>query len=108
MMVQALQSLPVKLVLCLCHTTNTPEGLFDYFNDLDDLTASIDVLDHEDGEFEEIQNAHALSPVFLQSIANNHLAIHQLRQMGCTLPLFNALDERPFTPEEQAEMLNYL
>jgi hypothetical protein len=88
--VQALQSLPVYLIVRLC--TND-EAAMHFWNTLDlDLKIPVEVLD----DFEEENRiAHAMNPW-----CNYCIAIQRAREWGFRSKLFEKLRERPLTKSE--------
>jgi hypothetical protein len=88
--VQALQSLPVYLIVRLC--TND-EAAMHFWNTLDlDLRIPVEVLD----DFEEENRiAHAMNPW-----CNYCIAIQRAREWGFRSKLFEKLRERPLTKSE--------
>jgi hypothetical protein len=87
---RGLQGLPVWVVIRLC---TDDERVVDFYNNLDkEVELRMEVLDDFLGEGSEV---HEHNPW-----VNYALPLHRMREFGYHHPLFDLLDERPFTKDE--------
>ena len=87
---RSLEGLPVTLVVRLC---TDDERVVDYYNTIDSrINLSFDVLDDHNGE--------AIEVYLKNPWLNYSLPLHQFRELGFSIPVFDEIDEQALSPRE--------